>query len=101
MFDRQIQNFAGNWPAISGLVGGILYLIGRLFADVFYGKYGLTPEDLGINLPYLALRVLPLAALFGFIFIAFSGFAIYIVSWFTKPIALMARTVSVIQNAFS
>jgi hypothetical protein len=54
-----------NWAAISSLAGLLLYAIGRLFTDVFYGNYGLTPEDLGINVPYLVMRILPLAAILG------------------------------------
>ena len=58
----ELMDFLKNWAAISSLAGLLLYSTGRLFTDVFYGKYGLTPEDLGINVPYLVLRILPLAA---------------------------------------
>ncbi len=59
------------WAEISAVVAALLYAIGRLFTDVFYDKYGLTPEDVGMDVPYLALRVLPLAALFGLMLILF------------------------------
>jgi hypothetical protein len=62
---RKVLDLAKNWAWISSLTGAVLYVIGRLFTDTFYAKYGLTPEDLGIDLPYLVMRVLPLAAILG------------------------------------
>jgi hypothetical protein len=73
-----------SWPVIASIAGAVLYIIGRFFADAFYGKYGLTSEDVGINLPYLALRVLPLAALLGAGIVVLTGVGLIlgpIINW--------------------
>jgi hypothetical protein len=102
------------WPQIAGLIGLVLYVIGRAFTDIFYEKYGLTPEEVGIDLPYLVLRVVFLVLVFigGIIVIFCVGLVVALViewifvsllrrrPWRRFFLALVVGLVAVASGAF-